>query len=74
MKTSDVLQQFGTASAVAETLGITRSAVSQWGEMVPPASAARLEKLSGGKLVFDPDVYRNRRGRLWSGSSEEQRA
>lgn len=59
MFTSEAIQHFKTPAAVAEKLGISRQAVSQWGELVPPLSAARLAKLSRGKLKFDPDLYEN---------------
>ena len=60
MRKADVLKYFdGNQSAVARALGITRSSVNSWGELVPPLSAARLAKISKGKLKFDPDVYDN---------------
>jgi DNA-binding transcriptional regulator YdaS (Cro superfamily) len=57
MLTEDALKVFGTKAAIAEVLACSPSAVSQWGEMVPPLSAAKLAKLSKGKLTFDPDRY-----------------
>jgi len=38
----------------ANSLGITRSAVSQWDEIVPETSAYKLESLTGGKLKAVP--------------------
>lgn len=35
MKTDAVIELFDTATAVAEFLGISKSAVSQWGDEVP---------------------------------------
>lgn len=70
MKTQDVLDRFGTATAVARELGVSKQAVSQWGELVPPASAALLEKITAGALVFDPNSYVRRRGRLWAPTEE----
>ncbi|MFA9499839.1 Cro/CI family transcriptional regulator [Mannheimia sp. E30BD] len=35
MKKDDVLEHFGTLEKVAATLGISVSAVSQWGEIMP---------------------------------------
>jgi DNA-binding transcriptional regulator YdaS (Cro superfamily) len=35
----------GSASALAELLGITRAAVSQWGNDVPPARVWQLKAL-----------------------------
>ena len=57
MFTSDVLLHFGSATAVAQALGITRQAVGQWGDLVPPLSASRLERLTDGRLSYDPDLY-----------------
>jgi DNA-binding transcriptional regulator YdaS (Cro superfamily) len=57
MKTADAIQHFGTGAALAGALGISRAAVSQWGELVPLATAARLEKLTDGRLVLDIDAY-----------------
>ncbi len=57
MKTAQVIQHFGSQAAVARALGITASAVNQWRETVPLATAARLEKITGGKLVLDVDQY-----------------
>ncbi len=57
MLTSKAIEHYGSEAAVAEALGISRQAVNKWGELVPPLSAARLEKLSDGKLRFDPDLY-----------------
>ena len=57
MFTSDAVAAFGSKVAIAEALEISPSAVSQWGELVPPLSAAKLAKRSRGKLKFDPDIY-----------------
>lgn len=35
MKTRDLVAVFGTLQAVGEQFGISRSAVSQWGTVVP---------------------------------------
>ncbi|MCY1308546.1 DNA-binding transcriptional regulator Cro [compost metagenome] len=50
MKKSDVLAHFGGVSKVAEALGISPGAVSQWPEDLPPLRQLQLEELSGGKL------------------------
>lgn len=54
MKKSDVIAHFGKPSAVAEALGIDRSAVSQWGENIPQLRAYELEKITQGKLKVKP--------------------
>jgi hypothetical protein len=57
MFTSDAFKFFGSPLAVAEQLDISRQAVGQWGEIVPPASAIQLARLSRGKLKIDPELY-----------------
>lgn len=57
MKTDDVIAYFGTQTATAKALGISKGAVSQWGELVPLATAARLEKLTHGALALDVALY-----------------
>jgi hypothetical protein len=57
MFTEDAVKVFGSKAAIAEVLDCSASAVSQWGELVPPLSAAKLAKRSNGKLTFDPDRY-----------------
>lgn len=66
MHTDVVISWFnGNQSAVARTLGVGKAAVSKWKKAgrIPPLHAARLEKLTGGALKFDPDQYlpRNKR-------------
>jgi DNA-binding transcriptional regulator YdaS (Cro superfamily) len=58
MRTADAIQHYGTRAEVARVLGLTPSAVSQWGEVVPELSAWRLWLASGGRLALDPRVYR----------------
>lgn len=57
MKKASALTYFGSASKLARAIGVTRSAVQQWGDLVPPLSAAKLERASNGALKFDPDDY-----------------
>lgn len=60
MNTSDVIRYFGSQSAAAKALGITRSAISQWGDLVPLATAARLEKLTNNRLKIEIEAYARR--------------
>lgn len=46
---------------VAAEIGITRSAVSQWGEIVPLAAALQLERITNGKLQVDMSMYKGGR-------------
>jgi len=66
MKTLDAISHYGSAARLADAMGISRAAVSQWGDTVPASAAALLEKMTGGVLVFDPNVYIRKRGRLWA--------
>ena len=50
MLKSEVLKFYGSAAAVARLIGISRSAVSQWGHLVPVRRAYELERLTNGKL------------------------
>ena len=58
MKTKDAIEYFGSATAVASAAGISRAAVSQWGEVVPLGTAALLERAACGKLELRPSDYR----------------
>jgi DNA-binding transcriptional regulator YdaS (Cro superfamily) len=57
MRTQQAIEHFGSPSAIAAALGISRPAVSKWGDTVPYASARRLEQLSGGALALDESLY-----------------
>jgi hypothetical protein len=57
MLTENAVTVFLTRKSLAEALGIRPSAVSQWGDLVPPHQARRLHELTNGKLVYDPANY-----------------
>lgn len=57
MLKADVLKHFGTLETIAQALKISRSAVSQWGVIVPEGSAYKLQVLTGGRLQVKPDLY-----------------
>jgi hypothetical protein len=63
MLTQSVINHFGSPQAVADVLGISRQAVVQWGEYVPPISALEIDRVSSGALKYDADFYKNWRGR-----------
>jgi hypothetical protein len=50
MKSTDAIAYFGGATKLAEILHLTKQAVYQWGETVPPHWQYHLERLSAGKL------------------------
>lgn len=49
MKTSDAVKAFKTKVGVAKAIGITKQAVSLWGDVVPEGSALKL-------LLVDPTI------------------
>jgi DNA-binding transcriptional regulator YdaS (Cro superfamily) len=53
VKTEDAIQHFGSAAKLARALGIWKTAVSQWGDEVPPRRAFELERLTDGVLKAD---------------------
>lgn len=57
MQKKEVLKKYGSVKAVAEALGITVGAVYLWPERVPERSAARLHKLTRGKLKYELEDY-----------------
>lgn len=58
MLTETALNHFNNSRiAIARVLGLTKSAVHQWGVVVPKASAENLQKITGGKLKVDPSLY-----------------
>jgi DNA-binding transcriptional regulator YdaS (Cro superfamily) len=59
MLKSSALDHFKTARAVAAALGISESAVAQWSDVVPYASAKRLSEVTPS-LRIDPSLYDER--------------
>jgi hypothetical protein len=61
MLKTDVLKHFDpehkSLQATAEALGITKSAVSQWGEVIPEGVAYKLQVMTAGVLRVDPAFY-----------------
>lgn len=50
MRKSDVIEHYGSATAVARALGIGKAFVSKWGDDVPQRYAYEIERLTDGKL------------------------
>lgn len=57
MYKQDVLTALGGGSAVARMLGIKPASVSMWDDIIPMARAFQIERLTKGKLKFDPALY-----------------
>ena len=60
MQTKEAIEFFGSAKALAETLRITKGAVSQWGELVPEKNALYLERVTRGELSYNAEIYRRK--------------
>lgn len=55
-----VAAHFGTKTALAAVVGLTRGALRFWAHGVPPEYVLTIEKASGGKLTrhaMRPDIY-----------------
>jgi DNA-binding transcriptional regulator YdaS (Cro superfamily) len=57
MRKGDVIQHFGSQTKAALALGVTKSAVSQWGEIIPEGMAYKIQVITRGKLRVDPALY-----------------
>lgn len=61
MRKTDVLKHFdpedSSLQATATALGITKSAVSQWGDVIPEGVAYKLQVMTAGVLRVDPAMY-----------------
>jgi len=57
MLKSDVIAHFGSQSAVARALKLTKSAISQWPEVVPLKSALLAQAISKGELSVNMSMY-----------------
>ena len=56
MYKSDVIKFFGNQVLTGRALGVTKSAVSQWKEVIPEAVAYRAQRVSRNKLKVDPSL------------------
>nr|DAX16270.1 MAG TPA: DNA-binding transcriptional regulator [Caudoviricetes sp.] len=54
----EVIEYFGTLEKVATALGISVSAVSQWGTIIPEKNAYRLQEITKGQLKVQHSLYR----------------
>lgn len=61
MKKSAALMHFGSATRVADALGISQAAVSQWPEEIPELRAYQIERITGGALKVDDSSSQNKK-------------
>lgn len=52
-----LIDHFVTATAAAKALGVSKSTVSLWKESVPWQYALLAEKITNGKIKYDPAAY-----------------
>lgn len=58
----DVIAFFGTGVEVKRALGLrSTGTVSQWPELIPEKQALKIERLTQGKLKYDPELYQTAR-------------
>lgn len=53
MTKQDALDHFGGATKLAAALGVSRPAIYQWGETIPPLRQLQLQRITRGKLKAD---------------------
>ncbi|HGH5394168.1 TPA: Cro/CI family transcriptional regulator [Raoultella planticola] len=53
-----LIDHYGTATAAAKALGVSKSTVSLWKECVPWKYALLAEKVTNGALKYDPTAYK----------------
>jgi len=58
MRKREAIKHFGGVRQLAAALNIWPTAVSQWGDTIPPRRAYEIERLTKGKLRADPETYR----------------
>lgn len=54
MNLQEAIKFFGTKKALAEALDIGRSAISNWGDEIPPQRQYQIQIISKGKLKATP--------------------
>jgi predicted transcriptional regulator len=62
MRKQTALDHFHSQTAIAKALGITKSAVSQWKDVIPERMAYRLERATRRKLRVDRSLYESSDG------------
>ena len=60
MKKQTVIDYYGGVAAAAKALKISDVAIYKWTDPIPKVRAYELERLTKGKLKFDPALYQKR--------------
>jgi transcriptional repressor of cell division inhibition gene dicB len=55
-----VLNYFNGVTPLAKSLGISKGAISQWGDIIPEKNAYRIQEITNGALKVDTKLYRNK--------------
>lgn len=75
MLKADVLSLYeGSSTKAARALGFTRSAIDQWGPIVPLASAILIEERLKGRLKRKKKLYNGRKTIIPSKAMERRHA
>lgn len=57
MLKADVIKYYGKQAEIVRVLGVSKSFVSQWEDIIPEKYALLLDKLTEGDLRYDPAAY-----------------
>lgn len=57
MLKNQVVEYYGGITKTAIALGVTHSAVCQWGNVIPQKQAFVIERITKGKLKYDASLY-----------------
>ncbi|EME5081853.1 TPA: Cro/Cl family transcriptional regulator [Klebsiella pneumoniae] len=57
MLKNQVVEYYGGITKTAIALGVTHSAVCQWGSVIPQKQAFVIERITKGKLKYDASLY-----------------
>lgn len=60
MRKEDAIRHFGSATKLARALGITKQAISKWGDNVPAGRDYQIEVLTDGALKAPRPPIRER--------------
>ncbi|WP_226019972.1 Cro/CI family transcriptional regulator [Serratia symbiotica] len=70
MKKSEVLAHFGGTNATGNALGISKSTVSLWGELIPWQYALLISEVTDNAIIFNREDYPERFSNVVNSSSD----